>query len=203
MSEMVTVIDLLRHGEPVGGRRFRGSLDDPLSTLGWAQMWAAVGEHCPWEAIVSSPLSRCAAFAQALAERYALPLEIEPELREIGFGAWEGRTAAEIDAATPEVLGRFWRDPLHHPPPDGEPLPRFQVRVTGAWIDLLERHAGRHLLIVGHGGMIRMVLRHVLEMPLTRLWRLEIPYGALSRVRVYGRGATAEPLLVFHAGSLA
>ena len=55
-----TLIDLLRHGEPEGGRAYRGhSIDDPLSETGWQQMWAAVGYHKPWEQIVSSPLQRC------------------------------------------------------------------------------------------------------------------------------------------------
>lgn len=202
MNEDFTTIDLLRHGEPEGGRKFRGSLDDPLSSQGWAQMWAAVGKHHPWEVIISSPLIRCARFARELGERYDLPVEIATGLQEIGFGDWEGRTPAEIHAATPEALGRFWIDPLNNPPPGGEPLADFQRRVIAAWTGLLERHAGRHLLIVGHGGMIRMVLCHVLEMPLTRMWRLEIPYATLSRLRAYGRGIAAEPFMVFHAGRL-
>lgn len=202
MDEAGTTIDLLRHGEPEGGRKFRGSLNDPLSAQGWEQMWAVVGEHHPWGIIVSSPLQRCAHFAQALSERYGLPMEIEPGLQEIGFGDWEGRTPAEIHATAPETLGRFWTDPLNNPPPGAEPLPVFQRRVTAAWADLLERHAGRHVLVVGHGGMIRMVLCHVLEMPLSRMWRLEIPYASLSRIRVYGQGVAAEPFVVFHAGRL-
>ena len=67
-----TVIDLIRHGEPEGGVRIRGSRDDPLSDIGWSQMWSAVGQAKPWHEIVSSPLSRCAAFARELGS----PLEL-------------------------------------------------------------------------------------------------------------------------------
>ncbi len=70
MSQVVTTVDLLRHGEPEGGNKYRGALDDPLSELGWAQMRAATGDRCPWQAIVSSPLRRCAAFARELANRH-------------------------------------------------------------------------------------------------------------------------------------
>jgi len=41
----ITTLDLMRHGEPVGGRRYRGQMDDPLSEKGWAQMRNAVGNH--------------------------------------------------------------------------------------------------------------------------------------------------------------
>ena len=42
---MLTTIDLIRHGEPVGGRKYRGQTDDPLSEKGWEQMWKAVGDY--------------------------------------------------------------------------------------------------------------------------------------------------------------
>lgn len=52
-----TTVDLLRHGEPAGGKKFRGAVDDPLSPLGWQQMRAAVGDFRGWQTIVSSPLT--------------------------------------------------------------------------------------------------------------------------------------------------
>jgi len=57
------IVDLLRHGEPVGGRRYRGQTDDPLSDKGWKQMWTAVAGQQPWQVIVTSTLSRCREFA--------------------------------------------------------------------------------------------------------------------------------------------
>jgi len=202
MDEAVTIIDLLRHGEPEGGHKYRGRLDDPLSARGLAQMRAVIGQRCPWKVVISSPLMRCLAFAQELADRYGLQLEIEPDLSEISFGVWEGRTLVEIVADTPHALTNFWRDPLRHPPPGGESLQACQTRVEAAWQTLLERHAGRHVLLVGHGGVIRLVISHILAMSLNHIWRLEVPYASLSRIRVHGRGANAEPVLVFHSGSL-
>ncbi len=199
MNEDITTIDLLRHGEPQGGRKYRGSLDDPLSEQGWVQMNATLGEHCPWQTIISSPLVRCSAFAQQLAQRHGLPLEIEKGLQEIHFGAWEGLRPNEID---PTALTQFWNDPLNHTPPEAETLRDFAHRVEVAWNTVLRNYSGQQLLIVAHGGTIRALLSHVLGMPLTHTWRLDVPYAAISRVCIYGRGASAQPLLIFHVGQL-
>ncbi|HOB60903.1 MAG TPA: histidine phosphatase family protein [Candidatus Competibacteraceae bacterium] len=197
-----TIVDLLRHGEPDGGQKFRGAVDDPLSPRGWEQMQTAVGTYQDWEAIISSPLIRCAAFAQTLAQRLDRPLEIAHGFSEIRFGVWEGRSVAEVHDEDPAALGRFWRDPVAHPIPDGEPVGAFDQRIGVAWDALLERYRGRHVLLVAHGGVIRMILRRLLDMPIHRIWRMEVPFAAVSRMRVH-RDPDAEPHLVFHNGRLA
>jgi alpha-ribazole phosphatase/probable phosphoglycerate mutase len=197
-----TTVDLMRHGEPVGGRRYRGQRDDPLSERGWAQMRAAVGDQCPWSAVISSPLSRCAAFGRELAARHDLPLTLDGRLQELGFGDWEGRTAEELMRDDPQRLMRFWHDPVAHRPPGGEALGAFRERVVGAWESLLAAHAGRQVLVICHAGVIRMIVRHVLDMPLDRLFRIQVPSAGLTRIRVDGAGAEALPRLMFHAGSL-
>lgn len=85
------IIDLIRHGEPVGGVLIRGQRDDPLSDTGWQQMWTAVDGMQNWQQIVTSPLSRCAEFARELGTRLNVPVEVEERFSEIGFGEWEGR----------------------------------------------------------------------------------------------------------------
>jgi alpha-ribazole phosphatase len=201
-DELTTTFDLLRHGEPVGGSRYRGQTDDPLSETGWQQMRAAVGDHRPWDVIVSSPLSRCADFARELAARHGIPLEIEARIKEIGFGVWEGRTSAELVQSDPGVLARFWNDPLNNRPEGAEPLTAFRDRVTATWTEMHARFRGKHVLIVCHGGVIRMLLRHTLDMPLERLFRIQVPYASLSRIVVSGQGAQALPRLAFHCAHL-
>ena len=201
MSDFTTV-DLLRHGEPEGGQKFRGALDDPLSELGWKQLQTAVGDYRDWDAIVSSPLIRCAAFAKELAEQRNRPLEIAPGFRELSFGIWEGRTSAEVYAADPLALAQFWRDPVAHPIPCGEAVSDFDRRIGTAWSTLLKRYRGQHVLLVAHGGTIRMVLRQVLDLPLCNLWRFEVPYAALCRVRQHN-DPDAVPQLAFLNGHLA
>jgi alpha-ribazole phosphatase len=200
MSEF-TVVDLLRHGEPDGGQKFRGSIDDPLSTRGWEQMHTAVGDYREWEAIISSPLIRCAAFADQLAERLDCPLKIAPAFSEISFGVWEGRSVVEVHENDPVALGQFWRDPVAHPIPGSEPVADFDRRISQAWDALLEEYRSRHVLLVTHGGVIRIVLRRLLEIPLQRIWRMEAPFASLSRMRVH-RDSGSEPHLVFHNGRL-
>ncbi|MBK8181432.1 MAG: alpha-ribazole phosphatase family protein [Candidatus Competibacteraceae bacterium] len=197
----VTVVDLLRHGEPEGGQKFRGAVDDPLSPRGWEQMRAAVGDYRGWQAIVSSPLIRCAAFAHELAERLNCPLEIVQVFSELSFGIWEGRAVAEVNATDPLTLARFWRDPVAYPVPNGEPVADFNGRTGRAWEGLLERYQGRHVLLVTHGGVIRMLLRRLLEMPLQAIWRIDVPYAAVSRLRQY-HDTAAAPHLEFHNGRL-
>lgn len=191
-------IDLLRHGEPEGGDRFRGVLDDPLSSSGWQQMRSAVDGAPPWDRIIASPLRRCAEFAGELAQRHQLPMEIEPGLRELAFGDWEGRAYSEMRETDPAAFHNFFVDPLSHTPPGGEPLRECQQRVDGAWERLIEHHSGQHLLLVAHGAVIRIILSRLLQMPLDALFRIEVPYACLSRVRLHPEGNR----LVFHNGRL-
>jgi alpha-ribazole phosphatase/probable phosphoglycerate mutase len=202
LEKRMTTVDLLRHGEPVGGRKYRGQTDDPLSETGWTQMRSAMGEHRPWDVVVSSTLLRCIEFARELAAWQALPLETDARLVELGFGAWEGRTPAELMAADPQQLARFLEDPLRYAPPGAEPLPGFQQRVQAAWRELLTRHAGRHILVVGHAGIIRLIVSEVLELPLARLFRLHVPHAGLTRIQVEHHGERLMPQLLFHAGRL-
>jgi len=201
-THMITTIDLIRHGEPVGGSKYRGQSDDPLSEKGWRQMREAVGEQRPWDVLITSPLSRCAEFAMELAARRALPLHTDPRFMEVGFGEWEGRDRTELAAEQPDAIERFRADPVANRPPGAEPLDQFRDRVAEAFDDVATAHAGRHLLIVAHAGVIRMVVRRVLDVPLAKVSRLQVPNAGITRVRVEVRDGELLPQLVFHAGTL-
>jgi alpha-ribazole phosphatase len=193
-----TRIDLIRHGEPVGGRKFRGQVDDPLSPKGWQQMRTAVSDDCPWEAIVTSPLSRCSEFARELSQRRGLALMIEHDFREIGFGEWEGRAHHEIAADDPGCVERFRRDPINERPPGAESLEEFRDRIVSAWDRLLAEFGGRHVLVVCHAGVIRMVMRHALQMPLEYTFRIQVPNAGITRLEVESDEGGAHPKLLFH-----
>lgn len=181
-------IDLLRHGVTVGGMRFLGSTDVPLSEHGWRRMWSAVARHAqPWHRIVASPLVRCADFARALAQQRGLPCILDARIREIDFGAWEGRSAAEILAADGPALTRFWSDPVTYPPPGAEPLAGFAARVMSAWHDAVANPATDRLVWVTHGGVARVILGHILDRPLERLLEFEVGHAALLSIRVEAR----------------
>ncbi len=189
-------IDLLRHGQPQGGDRFRGTRDDPLSELGWRQMRASVEGEAGWEQVVTSPLSRCAEFAGELAKRLGLPLETDAGFAELAFGEWEGVSYEEMRRNDPAAFAGFFADPLSHTPPGGEPLGDFCGRIDHAWEGLLERHGGKHVLLVCHGAVIRAIYRRILATPLERFFRIEAPYACLSRIRRHAEGDR----LVFHRG---
>jgi len=180
-----TRIDLLRHGEPVGGSRYRGGVDDPLSEKGWEQMWNAIEPEPPWQQIVSSPLLRCSAFAESLAASLDLPVGLEPRFAEVGFGVWEGRTRAELDRENPGQVERFYRDPVNQRPPGAEPLEEFTGRVQAGFNDLLERCAGQSVLVVGHAGVIRAILAYALDIPFASMYRISVPNAGISRLSTH------------------
>jgi len=199
---MITTIDLIRHGEPVGGRRYRGQIDDPLSEKGWQQMRDAVADHCPWDTIITSPLSRCAEFASELSEQHQLSLKYEPNFKEIGFGLWEGKTASEIQQYMPGALESFWRDPINARPPSAEPLVEFQQRIESAWTKLLAQHKGQHVLVVCHAGVIRVSLQYVLGMPLEHVFRINVANAGITRIQIDHESEKDYPQLIFHHGQL-
>jgi alpha-ribazole phosphatase len=188
MASRCTVLDFLRHGEPLGGRKYRGRTDDPLSEKGWAEMRRAVAGAGPWQAIVSSPLARCRAFAQTLAEETGLGLHLEPRFVEVAFGAWEGRTPAQLKADGGDVVFDFKCDPVGFRPDGAEPLEHFFGRVAAGFDDLLTNHAGRHVLVVAHAGVIRMVMCRVLGIPPANAYRIQVGSAALSRFRIEEQG---------------
>ena len=179
------LIGLLRHGVVEGGNRFRGRTDDPLTAAGWEQMWAAVKNDVRWEGIVTSPLRRCAQFARTLARQRSIPLTLDARLAEMHFGSWEGRSAAELMSADPEALARFWDDPAAHTPAGAEPLACFAPRVLEAWNGIVRDHPGRRVLLVTHGGVMRVILCHVLRRPVERLLEFDVGHAALHRVRAH------------------
>lgn len=180
----ITTFDFLRHGEPVGGKKYRGQTDDPLSEKGWAQMRAATAGEQTWTAIVSSPLSRCRAFADSLSATLALPVQLDARLAEVGFGVWEGQTAAQIKQQDPDCIFNFKCDPVGKRPEGAEPLADFYARVVAAYEDMHERYAGRHILVVAHAGVIRMAICHALGLPPEQAYRINVGSAGLARIRL-------------------
>jgi alpha-ribazole phosphatase len=148
-------IDLLRHGD-TGQRSYRGQLDDPLTALGWEQLRRAVHDGA-WDAIVSSSLQRCSSFARELANRRGLPLRLDARLAEYHFGHWQGVPIETIAVEQGDALGRFWADPVAHPPPGGETFDTFRMRLFAALDEIVAGAEGRRTLVITHGGAIRLL----------------------------------------------
>jgi len=195
-------IDLMRHGEPVGGKRYRGDrIDDPLSERGWAQMRERVAAQesagkANWTKIVSSPLIRCRAFAETLAAERGLPLLIDTNLRERGFGRWEGLSHREVKERFAADYRAYKADPDRGMPTDGESMDAFFSRVT----DALTRHAKAQpsdgkTLIVAHAVVIRAAAVWALNAPPVATHFVDTEYACLLRLRWRGEQPSLLELL--------
>ena len=180
-----TIIDLLRHGQVDGEDVFRGSTDVALSETGKQQMQAAVADFKGWDFIISSPLKRCANFAKQLAEQHQLPYDTRTRLQEIHFGDWEGLSPDEILANNNGLLNAWWNNPTQVTPPNGESFQHFRYRVLECWQELIDEYKGQTLLISTHAGVIRIILMKILGMQEENLFRIDVGYACLSRIRIH------------------
>lgn len=198
-----TTIDFLRHGECQGGNIYRGTTDVQLTETGWQQMQRAlsseidVGKNVPWQKIISSPLQRCRIFSASQGKKLDLPVAIESRFREMDFGKWEGRTIQEVWKNDRDAVDSFYRYPDRVSPPSGESMSALLERLIAAWDNLLKNHRGEHLLVVLHGGTIRVLFSWLLQMPLRAATQLDIPYASFSRFQVFFQGEESFSRLVF------
>lgn len=202
-NDVITTVDLLRHGQTIADDILRGRIDVPLSDSGYQQMRLRVAPYLnagfPWQHLVTSPLQRCARFAEDLGREHAATVIVDHGFLEMDFGDWDGRPFAELKQENPELFARIWREPHKYGPPNGESFDSFMERITGAWNALVERHRGEHLLLICHGGVIRGLLAAIMQTPLSSLARIDVPYACLSRIRVHHEpGAEHWPQLIFH-----
>lgn len=193
---MTTFIDLLRHGETENSQRYCGSTDYPLTQLGWAQMWHTVEENpSRWQQIITSPLARCTDFAHVLGQRYLIPVTQDARVREIHFGEWEDRSAAELMQTDADALSRFWHNPLSYPPPHGEYLLDFEARVLSAWHDIRQQYSGKRILLITHSGVIRVIMCHIQQHPLERLLEFEVSHAGIKHVSIE-QSVSAQAILI-------
>lgn len=179
---------LVRHGSTAWNaqQRFCGHSDIPLSHEGRLQAyWLARRLHAvKIGALYSSDLGRARETAEIIANRRVqpLPIQVLEAWREMDFGAWEGFTYAEIAASFPEQLG-FFRNPEQIAPPGGETLIHLQKRVLISLQQIVNTYRPEEeadMLIVSHGGPLRVLLSSILGMPLVRQWQLTIDSGSFS-----------------------
>jgi len=183
-----TVIDLLRHGEPEGGRMYRGGgTDHALSEAGWEQMHASIEKRvekgeADWQSIISSPMLRCKEFSINLAEEKNIPIQIVENLREAGYGSWEGRTTANIKEESEEQYWEFFEDPVNRRPANAEPLEFFTPRINEVFGKVLTDYQGQHVLLVSHLAVTRAIIGIVLGMPLASQQLIDMPFAGMLRI---------------------
>jgi probable phosphoglycerate mutase len=177
-------IYLLRHGavdSPGNGKRYIGCQDVVLSDLGYQQAhaWADRFSDTALETIYCSTLIRCLETARIIGQRNCLTPQALQELRELSLGAWEGRRIDTIKTSYPLAYQQRGDQISDYRPPGGESFRDLQQRVWPTFETVARRLQGRTLLVT-HAGVIRVLLCHLLEIPLKNLFRIGQTYGALT-----------------------
>ena len=159
---------LIRHGESEGNRDriFTHTPEVPLTDAGHAQVRAAaewVAARYRPVAVVSSPFLRARQTAAILAERLALAVRVEEELREQSFGELAGQPYAALRDSSDYDPARYWL----WRPPGGETLLEVAARAGAALDRVAAGAAGNDVVVVSHGGVMMALWRHV-----TGEWRM-------------------------------
>jgi alpha-ribazole phosphatase len=198
---MADYIDLVRHGSVGSARdgRYLGSTDAPLDTVGRRQVEALAElirakRRCG--RCVCSPLRRAVQTAEILCSATGYIPEADPDLREIDFGRWEGKTFGEIRDSSPEEVERWARFEPDFGFPGGESLADFFDRTRRA-ADRLAADDAETVLAVTHGGVIKAMLCHLLGLEPRRYVAFEIAPASLTVVRLFeGKGVLSEMIRV-------
>lgn len=154
----MTTLILVRHGETDWNaqHRWQGHSDTPLNDAGREQACRFSNELEPVDVLYSSDLARARETAEIIAAHLDLEVRLDPRLRERGFGSWEGLTTEEIESSFPDEQER-WRAGIGAGAHDAEPFEEFAARVGSFVEEIGRRHAGEEVLVVAHGGTIRVV----------------------------------------------
>jgi len=188
MTEFLVV----RHGQSVADieKRHEGRADFPLTELGRKQAISVaewIAKHYPAALILASPLKRAAETARTIAERLSISVDFDDDLMEFDNGVLAGLLKEEAIKKYPKPVGGR---PPHECIPGGESEISFRARGEIAWSRI--RHScpepDKRILIVSHGGMISMLFRCFLELPMNsnvwiktsdtgiHLWRVDADY---------------------------
>lgn len=185
---------LIRHGETAWNaeRRLQGQLDIPLNPHGLRQAaaLAAALRHEAIDAVIASDLQRARQTAQALATARALPLRLDPALRERCYGAFEGLLYADIAAQFPAAHAAWQARALDARFPagrqEGETLREFAQRALAAVTRLAQTPGWRRIAIVTHGGVLESVYRAVRAIGHLPARDFDIPNAGINRLACEG-----------------
>ncbi len=185
---------LIRHGQTAwnGENRIQGHSDVPLSPLGeqQAQQLRTCFADRHLQGIVSSSLQRTRQTADAImsGNGHAQPLIVEPRLREIHLGAWEGLTPKEVDARFQGAYQQWRLRPSHVVIPGAEPVETFRQRVRQAFEEIAAQFHDGEYAVVTHGGVIAALLADTLGADFDALLRrLRLDNAGITALELGGR----------------
>jgi alpha-ribazole phosphatase len=177
----------IRHAETEMAGRYCGHSDPDLNAQGRAQLTTlaqSLAEEM-LDTIYSSDLRRAASTAKAIAAGRDIPQVLRPELREIDFGDWEGMRWEDIERLDPEYAQNWMKSYPNLPAPSGESFEDFERRVLTEVNRLINGSRGP-IAVVTHGGVLRVVLRHLCGYSEPKAWQETQQYCCV--VRYEGQG---------------
>jgi broad specificity phosphatase PhoE len=192
----VTKLYLLRHAEVEAKyqRVFGGKIDMDLSPLGHKQAEALaryVARH-KFNSVYASPMKRVQQTLAPIAKSLSTPPIIIDEFREVDFGDWTGLGWDEVFAKF-QVTAFQWLEQIECAGiPNGECRSTFAARVEPALRRVLKEHRGEEIAIVCHGGVIRMMLSLLLDLPLSKMAHFEIEYASITQVDLKAHRAEVQ-----------
>jgi probable phosphoglycerate mutase len=184
---------LVRHGETAWNAqaRYQGQSDPPLSEAGRRQA-ASLSSYLAREeidAIHASDLQRAWDTALTIAGPHGLPVHADRRLREMDFGAWEGLTYTEVQTHDPSGLAAWEADPLNVAPSGGETLRQVAARVRSVLDDMARIEWERTVVLVSHGGPLRVLLCMALGLEPQAHWQFRLGIASLSELYACEVGA--------------
>ena len=189
-------IFLLRHGEPANSKEicFNGHYDVGLSETRQKQFlhWAEVLKKEEFKAIYSSDLQRTRDSAKYIADKHGLDSITFPELRELSFGTWEGMSFSEVEATYPGQMKERMENVATFQADGGETYTQLQARVLPKYAEIVARHSNEQIVMVCHGGVNRIILGHLLGIPMSRIFRIHQDYAALNIIQYYDKEPVVE-----------
>jgi alpha-ribazole phosphatase len=198
-------IYLIRHGEvePAAVGKLIGQTDVELSERGLeqARRLAEKLSSARLDAVYASDLRRALRTAEIIAEHNRVRAQPSEAWREIDMGAWEGRTLSSLNDEAPEQVAALFDGPASFKYPGGESFSDFTTRIRGALDRLLQNHPNGEIALVVHGGVCRVIIGGILEMPVRAWLRIAQGYGCLNIIAWY-QSYPALELLNFELGGL-
>jgi len=195
----MTRLYLIRHGQVQGfeQRRYNGHADVALTDLGVEQYHLLKDRLADSRisACYSSDLTRCGIGANIICEQFGIEPVHRSELRELNIGIWESLTWQEIQSRWPDEWQARLNDLVNYRVPEGENLLDVEARAMPVVREMLERHRGQELLLVGHGGLNRIILLNAIGAPLINMFNIEQNYGCLNIIDYYADGRATVKLL--------
>jgi len=186
-------VALIRHGETEWNRagRIQGyHADSPLTDAGRGQVRALAARLARdgLDALYSSDLGRTRDTAEPIAAATGLTVAYDEALRERNYGLFEGHGFADLGPAFPAEFERFrTRDP-DYAPPGGESAAQFRDRIVAALEAIASRSFGRRVAVITHGGVLGVLYRHAMEIPLSEKRGYVLANASLNHFRfVEGR----------------